>query len=98
MGVGQRVVAGAAHVGGVAVVTGSAMVRDVLVPVYEALGLAWDPETAGSLEDEVPGLSWEDAAEAILAAFSEQHHLVPGEVSPATVALAERLAPNHAAA
>jgi octanoyl-[GcvH]:protein N-octanoyltransferase len=98
MGVGQRVVAGAAHVGGVVVVTSSALGRDVLVPVYRALGLEWDPETAGSLEDEVAGLSWDQAVEALRAAFSKRHDLVPGEVSPAVLALAEQLAPNHAAA
>jgi lipoate-protein ligase A len=98
MGVGQRVIARAAHVGGVVVVTGSALVRDVLVPVYRALGLGWDPQTAGSLEDEVPGLSWDQAVEALTAAFSERHDLTPGELSPAALALAEQLAPSHAAA
>src|SRR5436190_18498771 len=39
MGVGQRVVAHAAHVGGVVVVGRSDLVRDVLVPVYAHLGL-----------------------------------------------------------
>jgi octanoyl-[GcvH]:protein N-octanoyltransferase len=98
MGVGQRVVAGAAHVGGVVVVTGSALVRDVLIPVYRALELGWDPGTAGSLEDEVPGLLWDQAVEALTAAFVVRHDLVPGEVSPAVLALAEQLAPNHTAA
>jgi octanoyl-[GcvH]:protein N-octanoyltransferase len=98
MGVGQRVVAGAAHVGGVVVVTDAASVRDVLVPVYEALALDWDPATAGSLEDEVPGLTWDEAAAAIAAAFGERYDLEPGGVPPATLALAEEIAPNHAAA
>ncbi len=37
MGVGQRIVSGAAHVGGVVVVGDSGRVRDVLTPVYDAL-------------------------------------------------------------
>lgn len=48
-GIGQRMVSGGAHVGGVLVVRGEQQVRDVLVPVYEALGLEWKPETAGSI-------------------------------------------------
>ena len=56
-GVGQRLISGAAHLGGVVVVRDSAGVRDVLIPVYEALGLEWDPETTGSVEDEVPGVT-----------------------------------------
>jgi hypothetical protein len=42
-------VSGGAHVGGVLVVRGEEQIRDVLVPVYEALGLEWLPETAGSV-------------------------------------------------
>ena len=48
-GIGQRMVSGGAHVGGVLVVRGEEQIRDVLVPVYEALGLEWLPETAGSV-------------------------------------------------
>jgi lipoate-protein ligase A len=84
MGVGQRILLHAAHVGGVLVVGESDRVRDVLIPVYEALGLEWDPSTAGSLQDEVPGIKWEDAAEAILRRFADSYELVeaslPGEI------------------
>ena len=55
MGVGQRLIRGAAHVGGVVVVGDGGRIRDVLVPVYEALGVEWRPETVGSVEDEVEG-------------------------------------------
>jgi hypothetical protein len=61
MGVGQRIIEGAAHVGGVIVVSGSDRVREVLVPVYRALGLEWNPDTVGSLEDDIPGMTWERA-------------------------------------
>ena len=37
MGVGQRLIRGAAHVGGVVVVSGGERIRDVLLPVYDAL-------------------------------------------------------------
>ncbi len=50
-GIGQRVIAGGAHTGGVLVVRGAEQIREVLVPVYEALGLEWDPATAGSVAD-----------------------------------------------
>ena len=69
MGVGQRLVRGAAHVGGVVVVSGSERVRDVLVPVYAALGLDWDATTVGSLEDEVAGVTREEALKAIETSF-----------------------------
>jgi len=67
MGVGQRVVRGAAHVGGVIVVRGSERVRAVLGPVYAALGLAFDPATAGAVEDEVAGVGRAEVGAALLA-------------------------------
>jgi lipoate-protein ligase A len=95
MGVGQRVVRRAAHVGGVIVVGGADRVRDVLVPVYEALELRWDPGTAGSLRDEVPGVTWEDAGRAVEDAFSARFQLVGSDIDDETVALARTLEPQH---
>src|SRR5919201_5946647 len=65
-GVGQRLIAGAAHLGGVVVVRDGARVRDVLVPVYGALGLEWDPATAGSVADEAPDVTLDQVADAIV--------------------------------
>jgi octanoyl-[GcvH]:protein N-octanoyltransferase len=96
VGVGQRIVKDAAHVGGVVVVSGSDRVHDVLVPVYDALGLGWNPATVGSLEDEVPELTWDDAETAIAKAFAERFDLEEGSVSEETLARARDLAPRHA--
>jgi octanoyl-[GcvH]:protein N-octanoyltransferase len=96
MGVGQRVVADAAHVGGVVVVTGGDRIREVLLPVYEALELEWDPATAGSLEDEAAGTTWEEAEAAIGDAFAARFDLEDGELTEETLALARDLAPRHA--
>ncbi len=96
MGVGQRILLHAAHVGGVVVVGQSDRVRNVLIPVYEALDLEWDPATAGSLEDEVPGISWEDAAEAILRRFADSYELVEGSLRPEIMDRAKHLQAAHA--
>jgi octanoyl-[GcvH]:protein N-octanoyltransferase len=95
MGVGQRIIDGAAHVGGVIVVTGAARVREVLLPVYEALELDWDPGTVGSLADEVRGLSWDDAAGAIIDAFADRFDLEHGSLDDEVVALARTLRSRH---
>jgi lipoate-protein ligase A len=97
MGVGQRLVRGAAHVGGVVVVEGSDRVRDVLVEVYGALDLDWDPSTAGSLRDEVGAITWDAAAAALIDAFGARHELIPGELSPEEVRAAGRLEPSFRA-
>ncbi len=92
-GIGQRLIKGAWHIGGVIVVSEGERVRDILVPVYEALGLDWDPATAGAVADEAPGVTWEDVAQALeqeLPAHDE------AQLDPATLALAQRLEPEHA--
>jgi lipoate-protein ligase A len=95
VGIGQRLIAGGAHRGAVIVVAGSERVRDALVPVYEALGLPWDPTTAGSIEDEVGGAGVEPVEEAILASLERSYDLRDANLDPATLALASRLEPEH---
>ncbi|MGF1666623.1 MAG: biotin/lipoate A/B protein ligase family protein [Acidimicrobiia bacterium] len=95
MGVGQRLVKGAAHIGGVVVVSGSDRLREVLVPVYEALELEWVPGTAGSLEDELPGISIEDVRRAILEEV-RTYAEVTGEPLPLEVTeMGRRLSMTH---
>jgi octanoyl-[GcvH]:protein N-octanoyltransferase len=95
MGVGQRVLARAAHVGGVVVVGSSDRVRDVLVPVYRALGLDWRPETAGSLADELGDCPVERAEAAILAELEARFELEEGSIGGATLELAASLERDH---
>jgi lipoate-protein ligase A len=95
VGIGQRLVARAAHVGGVIVVEGAGRLREVLVPVYLALNLDWDPGTVGSVEDETGPVSWEGVRDAIVDAFSDRYTVIAGAMDPATLALAERLEPLH---
>jgi lipoate-protein ligase A len=101
-GIGQRVVRGAAHVGGVLVVRESERVRAVLGPVYAALGLAFDPESAGSVEDELGGgLSGAAVVEAIEAELRTRFRLetdppgLPSDLRAEAEALEPRfLVPN----
>jgi lipoate-protein ligase A len=95
MGLGQRVIKDGAYMGGVVVVAGAERIRDVLVPVYDALGLEWLPETTGSLADERPGLTWADARTAIETGYAELYDLDPTELDAETLELARRLAPEH---
>lgn len=91
-GIGQRLIRGAWHIGGVIVVDEGDRVRDVLIPVYEALGLDWDPATAGAVADEAPGTTWEDAVAALIAELPEHR---PAELDSSTLAMAQRLEPEH---
>ena len=96
-GIGQRLIAGAAHVGVVVVVSDAARVRGVLEPVYEALGLDWDPATTGEVAAEAPGAGWEQVRDALLAEYARDRELVPVGVDERTLELALELVAEHRA-
>jgi octanoyl-[GcvH]:protein N-octanoyltransferase len=98
VGTGQRLIAGAAHRGAVIVVSDSGLVRDVLIPVYEALRLEWEPATAGSIEDEIGKVRAADVEGAIVKRLGERYELIEAEIDPATHTLADRLECDHSVA
>jgi lipoate-protein ligase A len=95
MGVGQRLVRGAAHVGGVVVVDDGERIRDVLIPVYRALEIDWDPRTTGALADRAPGLDNAKVIRAIVTAVSRRFEVVPGSLPAGVIEEAKRLLPEH---
>jgi lipoate-protein ligase A len=96
-GIGQRLIAGAAHVGVVVVASDAASVREVLLPVYAALGLDWDPATTGDVAAEAAGITWDQVRDALLAEYAREFELVPAELDAATLDLARSLADEHRA-
>jgi octanoyl-[GcvH]:protein N-octanoyltransferase len=95
-GIGQRLIATASFMGGVLVVADAARVRDVLDPVYAALGLDWDPARTGAIADEGSSdVSWDTVCDALLAEYGQLYDLVDAKVDEPTLALAEQLAPEH---
>jgi octanoyl-[GcvH]:protein N-octanoyltransferase len=95
-GTGQRLIAGAAHRGAVIVVGDSGLVREALLPTYRALGLDWEPATAGSVEDEVGPVTPEQVADVIIAKLAERYDLTEVRLDDPTLSLAERLESEHA--
>ena len=94
-GIGQRLIKGGAHVGCVIVVGDSDGLREVLVPVYGALDIGWEPGTVGSVEDQVPGTTPAEVEEALLASLRERFRLAETPLDAETLALAETLEPRH---
>ena len=97
MGVGQRIISKATHVGGVVVIGGSQRIRDILVPVYQALQVEMEPSTIGSIGDELGATNFDDVRQAIVDEFASHYDLSDGALTPDTVALAETLEPEHIA-
>lgn len=94
-GIGQKLIRHGGHLGGVLVVENGARVRGVLVPVYQALGLGWNPSTAGAVSDERPGLTMDEAEAALIAELEELYEVQEAPLDRDTLAIARRLAPEH---
>lgn len=88
-GIGQRMIRGGAHMGGVVVASGGREVARALEPVYEALELEWDPATSGDVSAELgrtvdPG----EIEEALIAELARSYELVDAELDEETMRLA----------
>jgi octanoyl-[GcvH]:protein N-octanoyltransferase len=94
-GIAQRVTRGAAWTEAFVMVSSGERLREVLVPVYAALGLEIEPRTIGTLEDLVPGITWEDAAEALRAELAERRPLAPTALDADLEARAAALRERH---
>ncbi len=95
MGTGQRIIGRAAHVGGVIVVEGGDRIAEVLLPVYRALELPWDPTTSGDLAGAVPGITRQDVMAAVVSEFDHRYGLEPGTIDAATLEQAHGLETAH---
>jgi octanoyl-[GcvH]:protein N-octanoyltransferase len=89
-GIGQRMIRGGAHMGGVVVASGGREVARALEPVYEALELEWDPATSGDVSAELgrqvdPG----EIEEALIAELAKGYELVDAELDEETVRTAQ---------
>jgi octanoyl-[GcvH]:protein N-octanoyltransferase len=89
-GIGQRMIRGGAHMGGVVVASGGDEIAQVLQPVYRALELDWDPATSGSVSEELGReVDTGEVEEALIAELGKRYELVDAELDEATLRLAE---------
>jgi octanoyl-[GcvH]:protein N-octanoyltransferase len=79
----------------VIVATDGELVRRALEPVYAALALDWDPATAGSVADEVPGVGVAEVEDALIAELGRRFELLDAELDAETLALAATLEADH---
>jgi octanoyl-[GcvH]:protein N-octanoyltransferase len=88
-GIGQRMIRGGAHMGGVVVAADGQEVARALKPVYAALELEWDPATSGDVSAELgrqvdPG----EIEEALIAKLARSYELVDAEIDEETMSRA----------
>jgi octanoyl-[GcvH]:protein N-octanoyltransferase len=90
-GIGQRMIRGGAHMGGVIVASGGDEIAAVLAPVYEALELDWDPATSGSAAEELGrDVDVGELEEALIAELAKRYELLDAEIDDETVRRAAR--------
>lgn len=65
------------------VVEDGARIRAALTDIQAALGVEWNPETAGSIDEIHPGITVERVEESFLAHFGTEHELRPAQVTAA---------------
>ena len=88
-GIGQRMIRGGAHMGGVVVASGGGEIARALEPVYRALELDWDPATSGSVADVLDRrVDVGEIEEALIAELAKRYELVDAELDEETTAIA----------
>jgi lipoate-protein ligase A len=95
MGVGQRIVKGAAHVGGVIVVRQPERVARVLEPIYAAMELPLDNAATGAVDQELPGVGLAEVRDALLRRFAREAEIHRTEPDAELLALAETVECEH---
>jgi lipoate-protein ligase A len=91
VGTAQRVVRRAWLFAAMVVVSEPESIEAVLVDVYAALELEFDPATAGAVSVEVPGVTVDDVEQAVLAGYK----LTEGKLDPGVLAAARAGIDRH---
>ncbi len=98
MGVGQRVIRGAAHVGGVITVGQTVALQETLIPVYDALDLEFHPPSAGGLADFDPNITPAHVIEAMIGVIGPEYREVhESTFDSSLLSAAQALTPLHSA-
>jgi octanoyl-[GcvH]:protein N-octanoyltransferase len=95
IGAAERIVRGAWLHSSVAVVESAGPIREVLVDVYGALGLEWDPDTTGAVGNEAPAVGLDDVRRALLDQYAARFRLTPAALTAAELARAGELLARH---
>jgi lipoate-protein ligase A len=94
-GIAQRVVRHGAITSAIVVAGGGAELRAAIEAVYAELAIAFEPGTAGALDDELPGVTPRDVARALEQAYAADSQLEPRALDPGVLASARELVARH---
>lgn len=97
MGVGQRLTRTASQVGGMIVVSNADEVNEVLVPIYQALGVGMDPAATGSVADVRP-VNPSELSDALASEIAQDRPIELVTLDETTLELGRSLEPHHTVA
>lgn len=97
VGTAQRMVQGAWLFSSVVIVDDAARLKPLLVDVYDALGLPFDPASVGAVATEAPGVGIELLEEAFIGAWDDHFGLVASRPDASLAAEARALFSDHEA-
>lgn len=95
VGTAQRMVRGAWLFSSVVVFDDAARLRPLLVEVYDALELPFDPASVGAVATEAPGLAIDVLEQALVGAYDDRFGLVETRPDAALLAEASALVADH---
>lgn len=98
VGTAQRVVRDAWLFSAVIVVDDADRLRELLPPVYEHLGLRFDPAAVGAVAEEAPGVDAAFVANAFAKAYAQGAELEPADIDEETLEQAADLLGEHTVA
>ena len=96
IGTAQRVVRGGWLFSTAVIVEGSERIRAVLIDVYAALRLDWDPRTVGAVGDELQGVRIDDVERALLDSYPDRCTFTAATPRPEILAAAGRTLDRYA--
>jgi octanoyl-[GcvH]:protein N-octanoyltransferase len=92
-GIAQRMVRHGAATSAIVVAGGGPDLRAAIGPIYAALELPVDLATAGALDEQLPGVTAEEVARRLVAAYAVDPE--PREIDAALLDAARELVPRH---
>ncbi|MGA4508533.1 lipoate--protein ligase family protein [Propionibacteriaceae bacterium G1746] len=95
VGTAQRVVREAWFFSSVVIIDDSAVIKPLLVEVYDALELAFDPASVGAVRDEAPQVSIDVLEQAFIGAYDDRFGLTEAPVDERLRDEAARLVGDH---
>jgi lipoate-protein ligase A len=75
IGIGQRIASRATYIGGVIVLENHMLIKDILSNIYSHLAIEWDPDTVGSISEEIGPVSVENVIHELIKEFSLHNDL-----------------------